>query len=258
MAAKDAGLKSMWAFVKELNDKEAFKQLVATNNQKPLTSLEHGVAAINAIRVHGLSLTDYARLTGKSTSSVSTYMSAVDLLSRFGGVTGHYAKLNYRVLAALRPIPSDELVGQILFYVWNSQPGPDAAIKAIGLIRQGMPMYKAFDVALGRRSLHDEPERRGPKHPLASESDDYGGPAAGTALMAWAAAGFNTAQVEAMMQVALYQQAQLEEYAARFGHLVANDDGFVNAVAARREALAAEHRAEREATKPKQAERKAS
>lgn len=88
-AALLKGFSSVWCWVEELSDEEAFMQLATSNNQGELDPLEIGIHAFQAVPLStggrgskGSGLKEYAERIGQKLPNVSVYRSAGEVVKR--------------------------------------------------------------------------------------------------------------------------------------------------------------------------------
>ncbi|GHV49883.1 hypothetical protein FACS1894216_01070 [Synergistales bacterium] len=80
-AAQKAGLSEVPCWVREMDDDAAYMALVTSNTQGELTSLEIGLHALERVNKgkHGGGLSGYAKLLGKTNSSITEYRYAAEV-----------------------------------------------------------------------------------------------------------------------------------------------------------------------------------
>lgn len=237
-AARRSGLTAVWGFVKDLDDRAALLALVASNNQTSMTPYEHGAAALR-FKAAGVSYAEYSRAIGKPVNAVHTYVWGYEVLARFGGFKGRYADTPISVMAAIRSIEDQSTVDQIMYVIWHDKPGQAIAMAAIKAIKEGAPVMASFVKARAAERRKLEAAKGVSKERAGQFGGDH---VDGVALMAWAAASFSKDQAATLYQASLYQAAMLEEYAARFGHLIASPAEFAASVLRRLETLKDENK----------------
>jgi len=93
-AAKQVGLDVVPCWVKDLDDDEAFMQLVLSNTQGELSPLEIGMHALKAVplatggRGRKGGVAEYAKLVGRSSQSITQLRAAADVAQTCKGFTG--------------------------------------------------------------------------------------------------------------------------------------------------------------------------
>jgi ParB-like chromosome segregation protein Spo0J len=123
-AAKAAGLEAVPCWVREMDDEEAFLELVKSNNQSELSPLEHGEHALKATKKgkHGKSVEAYAEAIGRPITNVKREVHAARVaqsvprgtISPTLDRTRHLAEL-HAAAAWLWPV----LVARMLSAGWN-------------------------------------------------------------------------------------------------------------------------------------------
>lgn len=98
-AAKRAGLPSVAAWVREMDDDTAYMELVRSNAQSELTALERGLHALRS----GFSVRDYADRIGRSKSSVQFERQAAEVAD---AVSTRVDSAHARHLAEIHAAPS--------------------------------------------------------------------------------------------------------------------------------------------------------
>jgi len=81
-AAKRAGLGAVPCWVQEMTDEDAFMELVLSNQQGELTSLERGKHAWQAVRKYdrnGITIQNYAKAVSQDVSTISRLVAAYDV-----------------------------------------------------------------------------------------------------------------------------------------------------------------------------------
>lgn len=111
-AAWKAELKEVPAICKEMDDEEAYMQLLLCNTQTGLTALERGLHALNCIALSGGGkgneggLREYARRVGCSKSEISRLRQAAEVFKV--SPRGDSKEVSTRVLSELHKLPEPE------------------------------------------------------------------------------------------------------------------------------------------------------
>lgn len=233
-AAREAGLELVWAYVQELDDRQAAIALATTNNQASMTPLEHARHALWLEEQHGVTAEDYARLVGKSIQAVEQAITALRVLEDHGGITGPNAEVSIVALSALANVDDDAQRASLLFQFRQRRTTGLQARQVIQDLRDGLGMRAAFDRAEGR---DDAPPTKPRVGAYATNPAGQAGDAA-----AVAAVRLNQELVAGYEWTLALYQARSEELEARFGQYLG--DGFADAVALRQKRILRELRAD--------------
>jgi ParB/RepB/Spo0J family partition protein len=223
-AARELGLGTIWAFVRDLGDKEALMLQAASNGQRSMSPVELGRHALMMRDQHEVSVPDYARAIGKSEATVYTYIRAYQVLEQYGGIKGPFAAVPAQALAALHGVPDAGFVSGLLYqFKERGTTGPVAA-KVIDHCKEGKPMWQAFNLAEGRDEAPPAPvglKTRGADYIPGQARPTGTGKASSAGMAAGASAAMLVHQNNEVLKaygftLALYQ-ARCEELEARFG-----------------------------------------
>jgi len=131
-AARQAGLKEVWAWVEPLDDEQALMELVLSNNQGELSPLEIGLHVLKAVPPgmggRGVTggLSQYARRIGKTHGYIVQLRAAAEVLLSIekpvSQLTGFMDKAQH--LAAIHRLPQDRWAE---FVDWVAQANPTVA-----------------------------------------------------------------------------------------------------------------------------------
>ena len=131
-AARQAGLKEVWAWVEPLDDEQALMELVLSNNQGELSPLEIGLHALKAVppgkggRAVTGGIREYARRLGKTHGYVAQLRSAAEVFllteKLVSQLTSFADKAQH--LAAIHRLPQDRWAE---FVDWVAQANPTVA-----------------------------------------------------------------------------------------------------------------------------------
>lgn len=256
-AARELGTATIWAFVREMNDRDAKMLMVASNSQRGMSPVEIGRHALKMRDQHGVTVVEYAKAIGKSESGIYAYIKAWQVLEQYGGIKGMFAAVPAQALTALHGVPDQGFVSGLLFQFRERGTTGPIAEKVVKHCKEGRPMWQAFNLAEGKDdpAVDATPEKL--THPRVGNNSGSGYHR-GTGAAKNQTAGFSAVAVihqnEALITayeftLALYQ-ARCEELEARFGDQVAGvaRDAFNDQVAMRQQVILAELRAEREQT----------
>jgi len=141
-ACRKVGFEFIPAWIVDISDEEAFYELVRSNAQGELTSLEIGIHALTAVplgqRGRGKSggLREYARAIGKEESSIRWYRDAAKVAKKCAHVCAFLDKTRH--LAEISKAPESEwqyLTEQLLEQGWSVKT-TESAVKAINQIAE--------------------------------------------------------------------------------------------------------------------------
>ncbi|HOA52362.1 MAG TPA: DNA N-6-adenine-methyltransferase [Thermogutta sp.] len=131
-AARQAGLKEVWAWVEPLDDEQALMELVLSNNQGELSPLEIGLHCLNAVpsgdkgrgKLGGLR--EYARRIGRDHTTVLRYRHAAEVLLAAEKMVSQGTIFcdKAKHLATIHRLPQDRWAE---FVDWVAQANPTVA-----------------------------------------------------------------------------------------------------------------------------------